>query len=155
LFADVDAPRITGDPLTPISGVTLDSRRVQPGFLFGALRGASSDGLAFVPDALARGASAVLSDRPRPSDIVCPWVLAEDARREFALAARAFHNHPDLAIPVIGITGTNGKTTTAFLLESIVEAAGGSAGLLGTVSYRVAGRDLPAERTTPEADVLL
>ncbi len=154
LIGELEGPVVVGDRDVPIQGVTLDSRRVQRGFLFAALRGEKSDGLSFVRDALSRGAAAVLADRPRPDGLDCPWVEAADARAALALVARAWYGRPDEKLPVVGITGTNGKTTTAYLLESIVEASGGSAGVLGTVSYRAGGREIPASRTTPEADAL-
>src|SRR5204863_7902097 len=98
-------------------GIAIDSGRVEPGDLFVALHGEKTDGLRFVADALARGAAGVLSDRPRPDGIDCPWVTVPDAREALALAARELHGRPDERLPVIGITGTNGKTTIAYLLE--------------------------------------
>ena len=154
LVRQMDGAALSGDGRIPVRGIALDSRRIGPGFLFAALRGDKTDGMSFVGDALARGAVAVVSDRPRPAGIECPWVLAGDAREAVAGFARALYGRPDEKIPVIGITGTNGKTTIAYLLESIVAASGGAAGVIGTVSYRIAGASIPAPRTTPEADVL-
>src|SRR5262249_45374891 len=148
------SPHVTGNARTPISGIAIDSRRVEPGDLFVALAGEKTDGMRFVADALARGAAAFLSDRPRPEGLDCPWVTASDARAALALVARELHGRPDEKLPVIGVTGTNGKTTLTYLLEAIVSAAGGSAGVLGTISYRIAGEALQADRTTPEADAV-
>src|SRR5436309_10661010 len=130
LVSGIESLRIAGDARVPISGITLDSRRVQPGYLFAALRGERADGLDFVAGALARGAVAILSDRPRPASVPCSWVQAADARAALAEVARAFFGRPDEEIPVIGITGTNGKTTVSYLLEAIVRASGGNAGVL-------------------------
>ena len=154
LLSPAMSPLVTGDARTAISGIAIDSRRVKPGDLFVALQGEKTDGMRFVADALARGAAAVLSERPRPEGIDCPWVTAPDARAALALVARELHGRPDEKLPVIGVTGTNGKTTLTYLLEAIVSAAGGSAGVLGTVSYRIAGESIHADRTTPEADAV-
>jgi UDP-N-acetylmuramoyl-L-alanyl-D-glutamate--2,6-diaminopimelate ligase len=154
LIGSVGGPAIVGDARVDVQGITQDSRRVRPGYLFAALKGDRSDGLRFVPDALARGASAVLSDRPRPEPLDCPWIQASDARAALAEIARSFYERPDETIPVIGVTGTNGKTTVSYLLEAIVRTAGGTAGLLGTVTYRIAGSPVGSGRTTPEADEL-
>jgi UDP-N-acetylmuramoyl-L-alanyl-D-glutamate--2,6-diaminopimelate ligase len=124
LVRDAGPSVIEGDRRTPISGVTIDSRRVERGALFAAVRGEKADGLAFVGDALARGASAVLSDRPRPAGIDCACVRVENARSALAMMARAFHGRPDRRIAVIGVTGTNGKTTITYLLEAIIGKAG-------------------------------
>lgn len=154
LLVPLPSPQVAGDARTAISGIAIDSRRVEPGDLFVALQGEKTDGMRFVADALARGAAAVLSDRPRPAGIECPWVTAPDARAALAVVARELHGRPDEKLPVIGVTGTNGKTTLTYLLEAIVSAAGGSVGVLGTVSYRIAGEAIHADRTTPEADAV-
>lgn len=154
LLKPFGGPAVAGDARVSISGIAIDSRRVKPGDLFVALQGEKTDGMRFIADALARGAVAVLSDRPRPEGLASPWVVVPDARAALALTARELHGRPDEKLPVIGITGTNGKTTLAYLLEAIVSAAGGSAGVLSTVSYRIAGEAIPAHRTTPEADAL-
>jgi len=134
-----------------VNGVAYDSRLVAPGDVFVALKGQRTDGTAFARQALDRGAIAVVSEQPPPPDVHVPWTLVADARLALAQIAAAFFRHPSREMQVVGITGTNGKTTTAHLVASIFEAAGISCGLLGTVAYRV-GDDLrEATRTTPEA----
>ena len=136
---------------TGVSAIAYDSRRVVAGSVFVALKGLKADGGAFVEQAIARGAIAVVSESPRPEDVAVPWIVVTDARLALALLADRFFNHPSRRMPVIGVTGTNGKTTTSYLLCSILDAAGMRAGMLGTVAYRIAGEDREASRTTPEA----
>ena len=135
----------------PIAAIAYDSRRVIPGSLFVALKGLKADGGAFVEQAVSRGAKAIVSESAKPGTIDAPWLTVRDARLALALLADRFFNHPSRRMPVIGVTGTNGKTTTAYLLCSILDAAGLRAGMLGTVAYRIAGEDREASRTTPEA----
>jgi UDP-N-acetylmuramoyl-L-alanyl-D-glutamate--2,6-diaminopimelate ligase len=134
-----------------ISGLSFASGSVEPGHLFAALRGEHRDGIDFVPEALARGAAAVLADRPRPEGIEHPWVRVFDARESLALAAANFYDHPSLRMRIVGITGTKGKTTTAFILESILRAAERPAGVIGTILYKGGTLSREAARTTPEA----
>jgi UDP-N-acetylmuramoyl-L-alanyl-D-glutamate--2,6-diaminopimelate ligase len=124
---------------------------VESGAVFFAIRGENSDGHHFVPQALERGAVAVVSEQPAPDDIEVPWVQVPKIRRALSEAARAFYGHPEQALRLVGITGTNGKTTTAYLIESILRAAGIGVGLFGTIEYHVAGKTLPAPNTTPES----
>jgi UDP-N-acetylmuramoyl-L-alanyl-D-glutamate--2,6-diaminopimelate ligase len=142
------------DPGPDVRSLAYNSQRVQPGALFFAIRGERSDGHDFIPQALERGAVAVVSERPAPEGFQAPWlpwVQVSMIRRALSGAARAFYDHPELALRLVGITGTNGKTTTAYLVESILRAAGIGAGLFGTIEYRVAGKTLPAPNTTPES----
>ncbi len=134
-----------------ITSLAYDSRRVKPGSLFFAFQGEKADGHAFIPDALERGAVAIASERPAPAGEESRWVQVENARRALAAAAQAFYGHPDERLKLIGITGTNGKTTTTYLLESILQAAGIPCGVFGTIEYRFAGRTIPAVNTTPES----
>jgi UDP-N-acetylmuramoyl-L-alanyl-D-glutamate--2,6-diaminopimelate ligase len=134
--------------------VTSDSREVAAGSVFVALRGLNADGTAFARDAVARGAIAVVAEAARPSDITIPWLQVSDARLALAALAAAFFGHPSDRLVLVGITGTNGKTTTSYLLASIFEAAGIKCGRIGTVGYQVGGRELEATRTTPEAPEL-
>ncbi|MGE3188181.1 MAG: UDP-N-acetylmuramoyl-L-alanyl-D-glutamate--2,6-diaminopimelate ligase [Vicinamibacterales bacterium] len=136
---------------TPVTAITYDSRRAVAGSVFVALRGQRADGRTFVPQALARGAVVVVADQPPLEGPAAPWIQVSDARLALALLADRFYGQPSLAMPVVGVTGTNGKTTTAYVLASILEAAGLRTGLLGTVLYRVGGEDREAARTTPEA----
>ncbi|MEQ1758266.1 MAG: UDP-N-acetylmuramoyl-L-alanyl-D-glutamate--2,6-diaminopimelate ligase [Vicinamibacterales bacterium] len=132
------------------AGVTSDSRKVVANGVFVALQGRAFDGLQFVDDALAAGAVAVVSERPATVAGVV-WMQVPDARRALALLADAFFGHPSQHLRVVGITGTNGKTTTSYLVRAILEASGVSCGLMGTIGHNVGGRDVPATRTTQEA----
>jgi UDP-N-acetylmuramoyl-L-alanyl-D-glutamate--2,6-diaminopimelate ligase len=134
-----------------VSGIAYDSRRAGAGAIFVALRGQQADGAAFAPQAIARGAVLVVAEGPPAADAVVPWVVVKDARLALALLADRFFGHPSGDLSVVGITGTNGKTTTAYLLRSIFEAAGRPCGLLGTVTYSIRGEERDATRTTPEA----
>jgi UDP-N-acetylmuramoyl-L-alanyl-D-glutamate--2,6-diaminopimelate ligase len=141
-------------PRTPVTGIAYDSRRVEPGHVFVALRGRLADGTAFAHQAIERGAMAIVSERARPSTLDAPWVVVRDARLALALLAAAFHRHPSSEMQVIGITGTNGKTTTAYLIGSILDAANVRCSVLGTVGYRVGDETRSAVHTTPEAPEL-
>jgi UDP-N-acetylmuramoyl-L-alanyl-D-glutamate--2,6-diaminopimelate ligase len=147
-----DATGIAGlaDDVT-VSAVTYDSRRAVAGSVFVALRGLKADGAEFAAQAAARGASMIVTEAPRPAGSATPWLIVSDARLALALLADAFFAHPSRRMTVIGVTGTNGKTTTAYLLASILDAAGLKAGLLGTVTYRLGAEEREASRTTPEA----
>ena len=135
----------------PATGVAYDSRRVAPGAVFVALRGQQDDGARYAPQAVARGAAAIVAETEAPAGTTVPWVTVPDAREALALLADRFFGHPSRALRVTGITGTNGKTTTAYLLRAIFEAAGQRCGLMGTVVYSVGTEDREATRTTPEA----
>jgi UDP-N-acetylmuramoyl-L-alanyl-D-glutamate--2,6-diaminopimelate ligase len=133
------------------TGVEYDSRKAKPGSLFVALPGQKADGAAFVPQALASGAVAIVSERSRPENVAAPWIAVGNARLALAHLASEFFGHPSRRMTVVGITGTNGKTTTSYLLQAIFEAAGTPCGLMGTVAYRIGDREIAATRTTPEA----
>lgn len=137
-----------------ISSVVSDSRRVEPGSLFVAIAGAATDGLRFVEDAARRGAAAVASDRPRPESFSLPWVRVADPRLAAAVWSQRAAGDPWRKLRLAGVTGTNGKTTTAMLLAGIFRRAWGSSGFFGTVGYGWRGTALSAARTTPEGDVL-
>ena len=134
-----------------VKGVAYDSRKVSPGSLFVALKGQHADGLQFVPQALARGAMAVVSEAEPPADLRVAWIVVPDARRALAALAGAFFAHPSREMAVVGITGTNGKTTSAYLIGALFETAGTKCGILGTVVYRIGEQEREAARTTPEA----
>ncbi len=131
--------------------MTHDSRQVGAGWLFVAISGANVDAHRFVAEVASRGAAGVVSERERPSDFAGAWVQVSDARRALAFAADAVHGHPSRELRLVGITGTNGKTTTAFLVASLAEGSGERVALLSTVEYRVAGERESATHTTPEA----
>jgi UDP-N-acetylmuramoyl-L-alanyl-D-glutamate--2,6-diaminopimelate ligase len=144
-------------PMTPelaaadVSGLAYDSRRVQPGVLFFAFPGSHADGRQFAQDALARGAVAVVAESPAPEELAARWLQVEHGRQALAVAARNFYGNPGERLGLTGITGTNGKTTTAFLIDSVLRAAGHTTAMIGTIEYHVAGRVLPAVNTTPES----
>jgi UDP-N-acetylmuramoyl-L-alanyl-D-glutamate--2,6-diaminopimelate ligase len=137
-----------------VTRVESDSRRIQPGDLFVAIRGEKSDGLAHAADALSRGAVGVVSDRPSPPGIDAPWIRVERPRRAMALLAARLAGNPAERLVLAGVTGTNGKTTTTTLLEAILGERFGKAGFLGTVGYRTPRREIPADRTTPESTMI-
>ena len=124
---------------------------MSPGAAFVAIRGEKADGVDFVPQAVARGAALVVAEAPSPAGAAVPWVQVRDGRLALALLGAAVAGHPSREIPVVGVTGTNGKTTTTYLLAAVLDAAGRSAGVLGTVHYKVGGETREAARTTPEA----
>src|SRR5205823_2492598 len=114
-------------------------------------KGLHTDGTAFARDAIDRGAAVIVSEQPAPGGVRVPWAMVEDARLALALLAAAFYRHPSRDMQVVGITGTNGKTTTAYVIASIFDAAGIRCGILGTVAYRIGDELREATRTTPEA----
>jgi len=134
-----------------VAGLAYDSRRVGKDFLFFAFPGARVDGAAFAREAMDRGALGVVSELPRPVDFAGTWMEVEHGRRALATAARNFYGHPDERIHFTGITGTNGKTTTSFLLDAILREAGFVTGLIGTIEYRLARERRDAPNTTPES----
>jgi UDP-N-acetylmuramoyl-L-alanyl-D-glutamate--2,6-diaminopimelate ligase len=136
---------------TRVTAVVYDSRRSIAGSVFVALRGLKTDGTEFVAQAIERGAVAIVSESARSEGVATPWLVVSDARLSLAQLADRFYDHPSRKMPVVGVTGTNGKTTTAYLLASMLDAAGLQAGLLGTVTYRLGGEEREASRTTPEA----
>jgi UDP-N-acetylmuramoyl-L-alanyl-D-glutamate--2,6-diaminopimelate ligase len=142
--------RVIGTPPATVRGITADSRRVTSGDCFVAVPGFKADARRFVPEAVARGAAMVVTEGSPLAADVCQ-VLVPSARLALARLADAYHGHPSRALTVVGITGTNGKTTTSYLVESLLQARGGRTGVIGTVQYRIGERVLPAGQTTPEA----
>jgi UDP-N-acetylmuramoyl-L-alanyl-D-glutamate--2,6-diaminopimelate ligase len=136
------------------TGITHDSRRAARGMVFVALPGYKANGVAFAPDAIAAGAAAVVASELPSAPAGVPWFVVDDARLALALLAAEFFGHPSHQMRVVGITGTNGKTTTSYLVSAILDAAGIQTGLMGTVTYRIGARALNATRTTPEAPEL-
>jgi len=136
-------------PEVEVSSLAYRSDRVGPGALFFCVRGHVADGHDFAPDAVGRGAAALVCERPLGLGV--PEVLVADTRAAMAPAAARFYGDPTASMRVVGVTGTNGKTTTAFLVRALLEATGVRTGLLGTVTSVVGGREEPVERTTPEA----
>jgi UDP-N-acetylmuramoyl-L-alanyl-D-glutamate--2,6-diaminopimelate ligase len=135
----------------PVAGLEYDSRRVFPGFLFFAFPGARADGREFAQQAVEKGAAAVVSELPAPEGFLGRWIEVEHGRQALALAARNFYDKPDERLKLTGVTGTNGKTTTTFLIDAVLRAAGMTTALVGTIEYRLAGEVRPAVNTTPES----
>jgi UDP-N-acetylmuramoyl-L-alanyl-D-glutamate--2,6-diaminopimelate ligase len=143
--------QLTGDEDLAVVDVTHDSRQVERGSLFVAIAGAKFDAHEFIARALQQGAVGVVSERPPPVDFTGAWVQVKDARVALAQAAAEAHGQPARALQLVGITGTNGKTTTAHLVAAMAESAGQKVALLGTVGHRIGGEYIEAKHTTPEA----
>ena len=144
---------LMGEPSNPemeITSISYDTRTLRPGALFIALPGAKTDGHKHIPEALERGAAAVLCRQAPPEP--GPWLLTDNPRRALALASANWFRHPGREMVLIGVTGTNGKTTTTCLIKSMLEqAAGANVGLIGTIQNMIGDQVLPAQRTTPES----
>lgn len=143
---------LRGKADTPVRGVSHDSRMVRPGDLFVAMRGACFDGHDYVAEALARGAAGVICERPL--DHAAPQILVENGRVALAQAASEVYGHPSRSLRVVGVTGTNGKTTVVHMIESVVRAAGERTGMIGTLGARIEQQVVPTPLTTPEASDL-
>lgn len=143
--------KLTGDAALIVADVTHDSRQAREGSLFVAVRGALLDAHRFVADVMKRGAIGVISESPRPDDFTGAWLEVPEVRRAMALAAAEVHGHPSRELQLVGITGTNGKTTTTYLVAAIAQAAGETLAMTTTVEYRIGDERIKAERTTPEA----
>ena len=148
LLNDIETTSMTGAE-TPVSGVAYRSDTVRPGDAFFCIPGFRHDGHDFAADAVERGASAVVSERP--VGVGTAEAIVRDTRAALALAASRIHGFPSRHIGIVGVTGTNGKTTTTYLIDSIMRAAGRKTGVIGTVETRVAGERQVASRTTPES----
>ena len=150
LLAGIPLAECHADPELEISGVSYDSRTTRPGDLFVAVTGYAVDGHAYIPAAVRKGACCVLCQRAPGEEV--PWVRADDSRRALALLSANWFGHPAREMTMIGVTGTNGKTTTTYLLKSILEQkAGARVGLIGTNQNMIGDRVLETERTTPES----
>ncbi|HYZ89130.1 MAG TPA: Mur ligase family protein, partial [Myxococcales bacterium] len=153
LFAGIDVQLPPGAERVEVRALAVDSRKAEPGSLFAALKGVAADGADFAPQAVQRGVVAVLCDRELD---VAPAVLvvARDARRAFSQAASRFHGEPSRRTRLVGVTGTNGKTTTTYLVDQLAAAAGLRTAVVGTVEARWPGGRAPATHTTPESHEL-
>ncbi|MBW7460332.1 UDP-N-acetylmuramoyl-L-alanyl-D-glutamate--2,6-diaminopimelate ligase, partial [Paenibacillus sepulcri] len=138
--------RLIGDKNTQINGIQIDSRKVSAGDLFICLPGHTQDGHDFAPQAMELGASALVVDRELPVGI--PQILVKDCRLAMAVIADIYFEQPSHKLKLIGVTGTNGKTTTTYLIERILADAGFSPGVIGTVEMRYGGRSYPMSGTT-------
>jgi UDP-N-acetylmuramoyl-L-alanyl-D-glutamate--2,6-diaminopimelate ligase len=155
LLREVSALHVGVDPTLEVSALAYNSRDVRPGTLFFAIQGEKADGHAYIPQALAQGAGAVVSQREAPPELGSRWIQVPVIRRALADASRVIFGHPENRLQLIGITGTNGKTTTAYLVESVLRAAGISCGVFGTIEYRMGSETKAATNTTPESLDLL
>ncbi|MDD5205618.1 MAG: Mur ligase domain-containing protein, partial [Desulfobacterales bacterium] len=144
LLNGIKGYKLIGDPEKDIQAIAYDSRKVQPGTLFVALKGVAMDGHAYIRDAVQRGASAVVLEDVLNEKIDVPAIRVSDSRRALSLIALQFFRHPFDGVDLIGITGTNGKTTTSFILESILLKAGKRPGVIGTINYRYSELSRPA-----------
>ena len=137
------------DAETEVGSVTNDSRAVKRDGMFVAFRGYAADGYAFIDEAVAKGARAIVAEKDfkAPANVV--KLIVEDTRAVFPVIADNFYGHPSEKLKVIGVTGTNGKTTITYIIESILRSAGEEPAVIGTISYRLAGKVVPAKNTTP------
>ena len=146
--------KVIGDPDTQVDMLACDSRKVKKGALFFALPGSRVDGHDYIAGAVSDGASAVVLEESSYAPSETPWVQVTDCRLAMAKMAARFYGDPTATLPLVGITGTNGKTTTTYLLESILAAGGIPAAVLGTISYRFGTTIIEASHTTPESNDL-
>src|SRR3970040_1055796 len=140
-----------GDMDQAVTGLSYDSRRVKKGHVFFAVPGERLDGHEFAAQALEQGAAAVVMERSVSLPQGATWIRVRNVRRTMGMWAALFFASPSRRMVLVGITGTNGKTTVSYLLESIFSAAGMAPGVIGTINYRFSGRALPASHTTPES----
>ncbi|HVR39568.1 MAG TPA: UDP-N-acetylmuramoyl-L-alanyl-D-glutamate--2,6-diaminopimelate ligase [Thermoanaerobaculia bacterium] len=154
LLRDVDVRETRGATDLEITSVTADSRLVREGALFVAISGTAKDGAQFIPQAIEKGAAAIVASSPPTAHRQLPTVVVDDARAALALIAANFYNRPAENLSLVGVTGTSGKTTTTKMIESIFDASGDPAGLIGTIEYRAGDERLVADRTTPDGVVL-
>ena len=142
---------VSGSLDADITGVCFDSREAVPGSLFCALPGVTADGNEFVAPAVEAGAAVVISEKPYPADTSAVWLEVENAREAMGWAAANFYGNPSLEMPVAGVTGTNGKTTTSLLIHHLMQSTLHRAGMIGTIHYLIGDRADEAPRTTPES----
>ncbi len=153
LLAELPDATVRGDSAAEIAGLAYDSRQVRPGYLFVAIRGVHLDGHDYIPDALSRGAAAVVAEAGRDLDLPVPLVQVTDPHTAEADLAAAFYGHPARHMLIVGVTGTDGKTTTTFLTSSVLEAGGHSTALFGTVDFKIGPRRWAnkTRQTSPES----
>jgi UDP-N-acetylmuramoyl-L-alanyl-D-glutamate--2,6-diaminopimelate ligase len=157
LAAEVAAVGAGGASAEPVTGIEYDSRKIKPGAVFVAMRGGSTDGNRYIDKAIEAGALGIITDSPNTFDHLLvyqagvPVLEVEHGRRALAEASAAFFGHPERKLAATGITGTNGKTTTAFLTEALLNAAARTTVLVGTIEYHVGGEVRPSVHTTPES----
>jgi UDP-N-acetylmuramoyl-L-alanyl-D-glutamate--2,6-diaminopimelate ligase len=150
LIAPILIKQVIGNADVRIESITADSRQIKPGCLFVALRGYTVDGHRFVPGAVEAGAAAVLVEEPI-SGLAAPQVVVQDTRAAIAVLASVFYGHPSTNMKVIGVTGTNGKTTITNLIDRVLSDAGHTTGLIGTIKTRIGDREFESKNTTPDS----
>jgi UDP-N-acetylmuramoyl-L-alanyl-D-glutamate--2,6-diaminopimelate ligase len=151
LLTAITDRRVVGTLPATVHGLTADSRRVEPGHCFVAVPGFKQDARRFVPEAVARGATLVVTEGEAVAGVTAAQVLVPSARAALALLADTWFGHPSRRLTVVGITGTNGKTTTSYLVDALLQAHGLRTGVIGTIQYRIGAETRPAGQTTPEA----
>lgn len=151
LIPHLDNPVVSGSLDTVITGLTYDSRQAGAGVAFVALRGKTADGHSFIPKAIENGAAAIISEQAPPDDVKIPWIHVKYTRIALAQAAAVLHGEPAKNMSIAAVTGTNGKTTSAFLMHHLLNAGQKRCGLLSTVIYDLGGQQVPATHTTPES----
>ncbi len=158
LIREIPDLRLTGDPGVKIDSIVCDSRKAVPGSLFVAMRGQKHDGADYIQEALRKGAAALMLSTENPSgdkklglENRFPLIASRELRRDMALMACKLYGWPTKKLKLIGVTGTNGKTTTTYLVESILRAAGKKTGVIGTINYRSGRSEIQARQTTPES----
>jgi UDP-N-acetylmuramoyl-L-alanyl-D-glutamate--2,6-diaminopimelate ligase len=156
LAAGLQYEVLQGSTTCSLAGITADSRQVKPGWAFIAISGSKADGHSYIPEAVAQGASVLVIDRAfdlaTAASTTC--LRVPDARQAFAHLTAAFYGHPSRQLRLVGVTGTNGKTTSTYLLEAVFQAHGLTPGVIGTVTYRYVGHEEPAGQTTPAAETI-
>src|SRR2546422_9810884 len=151
LLAVLPEKRVIGEPPRSVSSIAADSRRVEPGGCFVAVPGFKQDGRRFIPEAVRRGAAVVVTEGEPVAGLSVAQVLVPSVRVSLARLAGAFYGHPSRYLTLVGITGTNGKTTTSYLVDALLRARGLATGVIGTIQYVLGDETRPANQTTPEA----
>lgn len=154
LIRELEYKRLENVTDCEIKGITCNSENIRPGYLFVAIQGCRYDGHSFVKEAIAKGAVALILEQDLPLKEKAARILVSDSQTALASACATFFGHPAKKLKVIGITGTNGKTTVSYLIEKILRSAGHLSGVIGTVNYKVGRNERPALNTTPQADLL-
>lgn len=153
-LAQVLGAELSGESVGPLIDVSNVAQECQPGFVYAAIPGLNVDGNQFVGDAVQRGARAIISQKARPEGLGVAWLKVDDARLALAQAAAEIFEHPSRQLKLTGVTGTNGKTTTAYLVDSMIRSLQGQSAMLGTIVARLGEEQTSAARTTPEAPVI-
>lgn len=151
LLAALGETTVVGAPPEAVTGIADDSRKVESGDCFVAVPGLRQDARRFVPEALSRGATLVITEAPALGNVAVAQIVVPSARSALGRAAATYYGHPSRHLLLVGITGTNGKTTTSYLVEALLQAQGRKTGVIGTIQYRIGDRTLPAGQTTPDA----